>query len=116
MDTGDLAVTLAGMDLEHPIINAAGTCRTLEDVEKFARTSIAAIVVGSVTASPRPENQGVTYYEQRSDTDSLLFTVNSRGMPNGGIPYYENHLPQMVRVAHDAGKKLVLNVAGVSAA
>lgn len=89
-------------------MNAAGTCKTLADVERLAQTASAAIVVGSITVEPREGNSGNVYHCEES------FSVNALGLPNPGLPYYETHLPRMVRVAHDSGKPLIVSVAGFS--
>ncbi len=103
-----LATTLAGVELEHPLMNAAGTCKTLEDVEKLARSSISAIVVGSITLASRMGNEGNVFWP------GPIYSQNSLGMPNRGRDYYQDTLPRMVEVAHGAGKALILNVAGFS--
>jgi dihydroorotate dehydrogenase len=99
---------LSGIRLEHPLMNGAGTCKTLEDVERLVPSSVSAVVVGSITVEPRLGNEGQTYW---SDATSSL---NSLGLPNRGEPYYRRHLGAMVRAAHAAGKPLVLSVAGFS--
>ncbi|ORT94849.1 dihydroorotate dehydrogenase, partial [Frankia casuarinae] len=53
---------LCGVSLEHPIMNAAGTCKTAEDVETFARSAVSMIVVGSITREPRSGNSGNVYW------------------------------------------------------
>ena len=37
----DIAASLVGVALEHPLMHAADTCRTPEDVERFARSAAA---------------------------------------------------------------------------
>lgn len=105
-----LATSLSGVELEHPLMNAAGTCKTLEDVTKFARSAVSAIVVGSITLEDRMGNQGNVYWPGQS------YSLNSLGMPNRGQVYYRENLPQMVEIAHKAGKPLILSVAGFSPA
>jgi dihydroorotate dehydrogenase (fumarate) len=99
-------VTLADMKLQHPIMNAAGTCKSIEDVKKFARSAVAAIVIGSITSESRDGNPGQTYYKGQG------WSLNSLGMPNRGLRYYMQWLPEMVAVAHEAGKPLIVSVAG----
>ncbi|MCH9022909.1 MAG: dihydroorotate dehydrogenase, partial [Planctomycetes bacterium] len=41
-------------------------------------------------------------------------SLNTLGLPNGGLPYYEKNLPGMVQIAHDAGKKMRASLAGFS--
>lgn len=97
---------LCGIDLEHPVMNAAGTCKSLDDVRDLARSAAAAIVVGSITVAARTGNSGATYHAGDG------FSLNALGLPNRGLAYYVEQLPQMVGAAHDAGKPLILSVAG----
>ncbi|WP_163554474.1 dihydroorotate dehydrogenase [Candidatus Frankia alpina] len=97
---------LAGVALEHPVMNAAGTCKSVEDVDAFARSAVAAIVVGSITRQPRTGNAGNVYWPGR------IYSINALGLPNRGLDYYGAHLPRMVDQAHEAGKPLIVSVAG----
>jgi dihydroorotate dehydrogenase (fumarate) len=99
---------LCGIDLEHPVMNAAGTCKSLDDVQELARSAAAAIVVGSITVAARTGNSGATYHAGDG------FSLNALGLPNRGLAYYVEQLPAMARAAHDAGKPLILSVAGFS--
>ncbi|MDT3446011.1 MULTISPECIES: dihydroorotate dehydrogenase [unclassified Pseudofrankia] len=99
---------LCGIDLEHPVMNAAGTGKSLEDVSELARSATAAVMVGSITVSARTGNSGATYHAGDG------FSLNALGLPNRGLDYYREHLPAMARLAHDAGKPLVLSIAGFS--
>jgi dihydroorotate dehydrogenase (fumarate) len=108
MKANDVAV-LASLELEHPLMNAAGTCKTIEDVERFARSAVSAIVVGSVTCAPRPGNPGTTFWAGPS------YSLNSLGLPNQGIEYYQRHLPRMREISDEAGKPLVISLAGFTA-
>ena len=103
-----LETQVAGIRLEHPIMNAAGTCKSLEDVEKLARSASAAIMVGSITAEPRPGNTGDVLWI------GIIFSLNSLGLPNRGAPYYKKALPEMAAIAHGSGKPLFVSVAGFS--
>ncbi|MDP2636991.1 MAG: dihydroorotate dehydrogenase [bacterium] len=105
----ELKTTLGSIELEHPIMNAAGPrCKTIEEVRILARTPVAAIVVGSITKEPRPGNQGDVYHSGPN------FSLNSLGLPNGGWTYYYEHLPEMVDIARQAGKILIVSIAGFS--
>lgn len=101
---------LCGVALEHPIMNAAGTCKTREDVDAFARSAVSAIVLGSITLEPRSGNSGNVYWSTRT------YSMNALGLPNRGLDYYARHLPGMVDAAHRAGKPLIVSVAGFSTA
>jgi dihydroorotate dehydrogenase (fumarate) len=98
--------SLGGVELEHPLLNAAGTCRTVDDVARFAASAVSAVVVGSVTVHARPGNPGQTYHAGTS------YSLNALGLPNGGMEYYRRHLPEIVELVGGAGKPLVVSVAG----
>lgn len=108
----DCKVKVAGIELEHPLMNAAGTCKRLEGAEGLrefvAPSGSAAATMGSTTVEERGGNQGNVFYHE--DT----FSVNSLGLPNPGMAYFRDHLPEMVKVANDAGKPLVVSIAGFS--
>ncbi len=99
---------VAGLTLRRPVMNAAGTCKLLPDVQTFAGSDCAAIVVGSITVLERPGNVGRTIWIIRSNS------LNSIGLQNPGRDYYQKNLPAMVKIAHDAGKPLIVSVAGFS--
>lgn len=101
---------LAGIELEHPVLNAAGTCKSPRDVEVFARSAVAAIVVGSITVAPRAGNTGTVYWPGGT------FSVNALGLPNRGLDEYAEQLPRMVEIAHEAGKPLIVSIAGFDVA
>jgi dihydroorotate dehydrogenase (fumarate) len=106
-------VDLAGIILEHPVMNGAGTCKFLEGpegVRRLVHSNAAAIMVGSMTIKQREGNIGETYWSG----DGL--SLNSRGLPNPGISYYARNLPEMVVLAHNANKPLFLSVAGFNPA
>lgn len=92
----------------NPIMNAAGTARTVEEVQKLALSEVGAIVVGSMTLLERPGNSGDTFAVEPG------YTFNSRGLPDRGYKYWAEVLPEMVRIAHDHGQLLIMSVAGMS--
>ena len=102
-----MSITLAGMELKGPVMNAAGTCKTIEDVERLLSAEVSAVVVGSITVSMRPGNAGTTYWF------GSFHALNSRGLPNPGFEDYRRMLPDMVHLAHLRGKKLIVSVAGL---
>ena len=90
-------------------MNAAGTCRTLEEVQKLLRSASAAVMVGSITIEPRAGNSGNVYRSGKT------YSLNSLGLPNGGLLYYrEETLLKMVSCAYTAGKPLFVSIAGFS--
>jgi dihydroorotate dehydrogenase len=105
----ELATEVAGVRLEHPLMNAAGTCKLLEEVRALSRSATAAIMVGSITVEPRTGNSGDVYWS------GPMFSLNSLGLPNRGAQYYAMVLHEMVGIAHDEGKPLFVSVAGFSA-
>ncbi|WP_076825393.1 MULTISPECIES: dihydroorotate dehydrogenase [unclassified Frankia] len=100
---------VAGVAFEHPIMNAAGTCKTLADVTALARSAASAVVVGSITRDARAGNSGEVYWSGPGGS------LNALGLPNRGISYYREQLPAMVDAAHNHAKPLVVSVAGFAA-
>jgi dihydroorotate dehydrogenase (fumarate) len=91
-------------------MNAAGTCKTVEDVAELARSAASAVVVGSVTERARAGNSGTVYYT------GPCYSLNALGLPNRGLTYYREHLPAMADLVHAAGKPLIVSIAGFNAA
>ncbi len=105
----DLTVNLAGMELEHPLMNAAGTCKVLfgdEGLRKLVKTPSAAVMIGSATVKQIAGNSGDVFWTSKD------YSLNSLGLPNPGFDYYASNLPEMVKLAHGAGKKLFFSIAG----
>ncbi len=102
---------VGGLQLEHPIMNAAGVCKHLDGdmgVQLLARSTLSAIVVGSITKKAREGNTGGTPYFSRHDR----WSVNSLGMPNRGLDYYRVHVPLMRYETAKRNKPLIISVAG----
>jgi dihydroorotate dehydrogenase (fumarate) len=108
----DLSVSVAGIQLDHPVMNGAGSCKTMEDVKMLSRLPVSAIMVGSVTWEERAGNSGDVFW---TSSPHFFYSLNSLGLPNRGCRYYREVLPEMVRIAHDCGKPLFVSVAGFSA-
>ncbi|CAB4940038.1 unannotated protein [freshwater metagenome] len=102
------ATRVAGVALEHPLLNAAGTAKSLDDVARLARSPVAAVTLGSITKAARDGNAGEVYASRGT------YAVNALGMPNRGADFYRDVLPEMAGVTHEAGKPLVVSVAGFS--
>ncbi len=99
--------TIVGLEAPSPIMNGAGIIKTMEDFEKLIDIpEIGVLNVGSITKDKREGNPGDTFY------DGNGFTLNTLGLPNRGLRYYEEHLPRMVEKAHDKGKLLMLSIVG----
>jgi dihydroorotate dehydrogenase (fumarate) len=105
----ELEIDFCGMKLEGPLMNGAGSCKTLEEVELLSRSAVAAIMVGSATVKEKHGNEGdIFYYDQEDE----LGSINSIGLKNPGLEYYQTHLPKMIELAHAAGKRLFFSGAG----
>jgi dihydroorotate dehydrogenase (fumarate) len=89
---------------DFPVGNAAGHCKTLEEVVVLAQSAAQFIVVGSITVLKRDGNPGNTFNGN----------LNSLGLPNLGIEYLRQVGRGMVKVAHDAGKLIFLSIDGFS--
>ena len=107
----DLSVKVDGHRFEHPIINGAGLIKTIEQVREICETALSAIVIGSITVSFRPGNEGSVYGGVPG-----VFSLNSLGIPNPGLEYYRDRgmLKEMIQIVHDKGKIAIVNVAGFS--
>lgn len=104
-------VSMAGIKLANPLMNGAYVdSKTLADVKSLASSSAGAVLVGSITVKPRQKNPGSNYWLHKE----RFFSLNSYGLPNGGLPYYRKALPEMVEIAHTCGKPLVANIVGFS--
>ena len=113
--------------LETPWGNAGGVVKTVEDVERMARTGVGWIEAGSYTLEKRYGNKRdaktgeliidpntgepiVDYYHDPETGE----TYNSIGMNNPGESIFVDEMPEMVRVAEANHKKLIANIAPVS--
>lgn len=104
------------MNLENIRVgNAAGTIKTLEQVEKACNSAMTEITVGSITLKQQDGNKpdkgfGRVYYYHPTKQWSL----NALGMPNMGLEEFLKVLPEMAKRTHAASKKLRVSVAGYS--
>lgn len=108
-----MEIDIYGLPLQHPIMNAAGTCKMFagkEGVEELARSATSAVVLGSITMAHRDGNPGTTFYV---DPDGR-FSLNSLGLPNRGLAWYRELFPAVWRTCRAAGKPLIVSVAGFS--
>lgn len=110
MTKGIEPVKLFGITLEHPLMLAAGTSKTLENVRQVLGSAAAAVTVGSITKNPRDGNKGDVYYYNEKRGISL----NAIGMSNLGIDVYEELIPRMIELGEASGKQIITNVAGFS--
>jgi dihydroorotate dehydrogenase (fumarate) len=93
--------------------NAAGTVKTLHEFKSIIKSAVTEVTVGSVTLRAREGNSGQVYYFHPDEK----WSINSLGMPNAGMKFYRKTLlPEMKKIAGDAGKKLRVSIAGFSPA
>lgn len=100
-------ITIGDIELHSPVMNAAcSVAKTIEDVRALATTNTGAVLVGSITVQPREGNEEPRWYSTNS------FALNSFGMPNGGIEFYQENLSEMANIVHESNKRFILSVAG----
>jgi dihydroorotate dehydrogenase (fumarate) len=92
------------MRFVHPLMNAAGTVKLVEQATRLAQSPIAALIMGSYTPRPRDGNEGRTYHTGDG------FTLNALGMPNPGVAYLAD-TAAVVKAALGA-RPLFVSVAG----
>ena len=89
------------------IMNGAGPVKRLDQVIELARTPVTDITVGSITTEVRTGNIGEVYYFHPAEH----WSVNAWGVPSIGKEAWIKMLPDMVKAAHDGGKRLRASVA-----
>jgi len=107
----NLPVRLAGVQLGNVLMNGAYIgSKTFKDVEALAGSAAGAVVVGSISIKPRKPNPGPGYWLHKDH----FYSLNSYGLPNGGLIYFQDQLPKMVKLVHSHGKPFIANVVGFS--
>ena len=102
------AIKVAGLELAHPVMNAAGTCKSVMQVRKFAESRISAVVVGSYKVKKRWESPHAYYIDPEG-----RYSLNSKKLPSGGEEYLEQHGERMYdESCWEYSKPLILNIAG----
>lgn len=102
---------LAGLELETPLINAAGTAKTPEELERLAPTRLGAFTLGTITREPLAgavTDADPAYYHNPETGE----TYNWKGFPNAGMAEFERMLPEMAELA--GHRPLIVSVAGLS--
>ena len=114
-------------DIESPWANSGGTLKTLEDVEAMANSGVGLEEAGSFTIEGRYGSQknaeGKLKISEKTGQPVRVYyhnpltgeTGNNLSMPNEGFDVVEKQIPEMRSIAHAHHKKLVVNVAPVSA-
>lgn len=115
MELKDFEVKIGSYTFAHPIMNAAGHAKRQEHFDALLRSESSGIVIGSIlpVEEVRMGNSGNVYYPGAKF--GKPFSLNSLGIPCQSISYYRERLPMWVRQAEDAGKHLILNIAGFKA-
>jgi dihydroorotate dehydrogenase (fumarate) len=98
------------------ITNAAGDCKTLEQVQELARAPLDAVTLGSILHQNRPGNEGETFWLCDEPKAEGSWALNSRGLPCPGKFYYdgERKLGAMWNALNDTGKQFRISIAGFS--
>lgn len=89
-----------------PLINAAGTVKSIDHVRSLLRGPLPAIMMGSFTREERLGNDGRTYF------DADIATLNSMGLPGPSCDIWAEWVCEAVAEAHECGKELWVSVAG----
>lgn len=105
--------SVGGVKFKNPVLIGGGVVKSAEDVRRYA-TSDVIVEWGSIETLPSRGNGGRDYYAEYSQGGELLFTQNSRGIPNPGMDYVATHAHDLIALHRDHGKPLILNVVGNS--
>ena len=100
----DMAVDLAGVPLDNPILTASGCSASGAELDRFTDvTQLGAIVVKSITSEPR---EGLPTPRMAETPSGML---NAIGLQNPGIEaWLENDLPWL----RERGARVVASIAG----
>jgi dihydroorotate dehydrogenase (fumarate) len=80
-----MTIDLCGMQLEHPVMNAGGTAKSLEELRALFNSAASARVIGSqtgvkaTTGNPQPNE----FLDPAG-----VYMLNSKGLPDLGVGYY----------------------------
>jgi dihydroorotate dehydrogenase (fumarate) len=106
-----MKIEVAGLTLQNHLMNAAYIgSKSTKDLKELINSDCGAIVVGSITVKPRIRNPGPGYWLHKEG----FYSLNSYGMPNGGLEYFKNELPTIIKLAHAKKKPVIANIAGFS--
>lgn len=102
-------IQIGNIQLRQPLFLTAGCAKVPEDARKILASPSAALVVGSITAEPYGLETGdVLWYDGAR-------SVTGFGYPNPGMDAWEPELTALAKAAREAGKPLIVNVAGCGA-
>ena len=99
-------IQIGSIVLRQPLFLAAGCAKHLESARQVLASPSAALVVGSITTEPYGEEGGDVLWCDGARS------VTGFGFPNPGMDAWQADLPALASAARDAGKPLVVNVAG----
>ena len=103
-------ITIGSLSLQHPLFLSAGCAKYPADARAILASPSAAVVVGSVSTRPYGEDVGDTLWCDGARS------VTAFGYPNPGMDAWEPELRPLAAAARQAGKPLIVNVAGTDAA
>ena len=89
-----------------PLLNAAGTVKTMEECLAALQTPAGAIVAGSYTLEERVGNPGNVYYSTE------FGTLNSLGLPGPALRVWTGWVREVTRRSREMGKLVWVSVAG----
>ncbi len=98
----------------YPVMVGGGIVKTHEQVRKLAPTDVVA-EWGSIETEASDGNGGRDYYAhyiEVAERRVLVWAANSRGIPNPGMKYVEQHARDLIKLYNDRDRPLVLNVSG----
>ena len=99
-------IQIGNIVLQSPLFLAAGCAKHPDGARKILASPSAALVVGSITTEPYGVDDGDVLWCDGARS------VTGYGFPNAGMAAWEADLAGLARDARDAGKPLVVNVAG----
>lgn len=104
-----LAVDLAGLKLDNPLMTASGTCGYAYEYQDFIDLHrLGAFVTKSITAEVRKGNEAYRIVETRGGM------MNAIGLANVGVEaFLKDKLPQLQQM-RQKGPRIIVNVAGHS--
>lgn len=100
-------VTIGRVTFQHPLMNGAGVCKFLDQVQPLLESAASAVNIGSITPLARPGNTGDVYYNVPNQ-----YALNSYGMPNAGAERLSVDLADLMQKAEGREKTVVINIAG----
>jgi len=102
-----LAVDLAGLKLDNPMMTASGTCGYAYEYQDFVDLhQFGAFVTKSISMEPRKGNEAYRIVETRGGM------MNAIGLANVGLEAFcKDKMPQLVQMRQQ-GPRIIVNVAG----